>query len=176
MKYYLYKLTDPNGKSYIGVTCDFKRRMKEHRTSPWPLGVALREIGEDNFQVQIEEFTTRELALDKEFELVSLEALDTGLLYNMTVGGDTSRQMKYSNPMANPSVVENHPNIWSSSHNPMNNPESKQKMIQSQKRKPVSIDGVKYEGVREAARSVGESRQLVVYRLKSASFPTWYYL
>lgn len=174
MKHYVYKLTDPSGKSYIGVTKDFKRRMKEHRTSKYPIGVALREFGEDNFKVQIEEFETKEIALDKEFELVSIDTLSS--LYNLAVGGGITTQLVYSNPMKVEGAVNKHPNTWTSEHNPMKNESSKQKMIESQKRKAVSIEGVGYNGVREAARAVGESRQLVVYRLKSATFPTWFYL
>lgn len=174
MKHYLYKLTDPNGKSYVGVTNNIKRRMKEHRRSLWPIGIALKEFGEENFTLTVEEFDTKEIALEKEFELASLESLPD--LYNVTVGGDTSTQMTYSNPMKIAEVVNSHPNIWTSEHNPMRDAASKQKMIQNQRLKPVSIDGVKYFGVREAARAVGESRQLVVYRLKSPSFPTWFYL
>lgn len=176
MKYYLYKLTDPNGKTYVGVTCNFKRRMKEHRRSEWPIGKAIREFGEENFKIELEEFDTKELAFDREFELVSLDTLESGNLYNLTVGGSVSHQLKTDNPMYRKKVVEKHPNIWTSENNPMRNESSKQAMIQSQKRKPVSVEGVKYAGVREAARAVGESRQLVVYRLKAESFPDWYYL
>jgi predicted GIY-YIG superfamily endonuclease len=176
MKHYLYKLTDPNGKSYIGVTCNFKRRMKEHRQSPWPIGVAIRKFGEENFKVQIEEFDTKEIALDKEFELVNGSAIEDGSLYNITIGGGPDRQLYYRNPMHDQEVSSNHPNLWTSTHNPMLNEQSKAKMIQNQKRKAVSIDGVRYDGVREAARAVGESRQMVVYRLKAESFPTWYYV
>jgi len=174
MKHYLYKLTDPNGKSYIGVTKNFKRRMKEHRNSNYPIGVALREIGEKNFSIEVEEFETQSLALEKEVELVSLDNLDD--LYNLTVGGGIQNQLQKDNPMKNPEVCERHPMRWTSLFNPMKDPISKQKMVESQKRKAVSVDGVSYNGVREAARALGESRQLVVYRLKSPSFPSWFYL
>lgn len=176
MKHYLYKLISPNGKTYVGVTCNFKRRMKEHRKSQWPVGKALREFGEENFKIILEEFDTKELALDKEYELVSLDTLGDGSLYNLSVGGSPSNQFKFTNPMHRQEVLENHSNIWDSNNNPMKNEASKQKMIQNQKRKAVSIEGVVYNGVREAARAVGESRQLVVYRLKAESFPDWYYL
>jgi hypothetical protein len=67
--------------------------------------------------------------------------------------------------------------IWSKATSTLSEvPKKVEKMKQAQKRKAVSVDGVLYEGVREAARAVGESRQLVVYRLKSPSFPNWYYL
>lgn len=176
MKHYLYKLIDPNGKTYVGVTCNFKRRMKEHRSSHWPIGKALREFGEENFTILTEEFETKELALDKEFELVSCETYTDDSLYNITVGGSPKTQMTFNNPMHDPDIVSNHPNIWTSDNNPMKNNKSRIKMIQAQKRKPVLIDDVEYAGVREAARVLGESRQLVVYRLKSSSFPTWNYL
>ena len=174
MKHYLYKLTDPNGKSYVGVTNNVKRRIKEHRNSPWPIGVALREIGEANFILEVEEFDSRILALSKEFELANLSTVAE--MYNCTVGGDTSTQMTHSNPMFNENTLATHPAIWTTKNNPMNNQESKDKMIASQKRKPVMVNGVRYEGVREAARTLGESRQLVVYRLKSPTFPDWFYV
>lgn len=174
MKYYLYKLTDPHGKSYVGVTNNFKRRMKEHRKSEWPIGCALREFGEGNFSVVIEEFEAKTDALNKEFELVSFETLPN--LYNVTIGGGNATQLALANPMKNPNIAEKHPNIWTSVHNPMKSESSKQKMIESQKRKAVSIEGVCYNGVREAARAVGESRQMVIHRLRSDNFPLWFYL
>lgn len=174
MKYYIYKLTDPNGKSYVGVTNNVKRRMKEHRSSSWPIGVALREIGEKNFTLIVEEFETRDMALEREFELVSLDTVKD--MYNVTVGGNTSTQMTFSNPMFNPEVVNNHKGTWTSTNNPMKDPTIKAKMVASQKRKPVSVDGVVFNGVREAGRALGISRQLVVFRLKSDSFPSWFYL
>lgn len=174
MRHLLYKLTDPNGKSYYGVTNNFKRRMKEHRTSEWAIGKALREFGEENFTMSFEEFETRDEAFEREFELVSPETVSN--LYNMSVGGSAYTQMVYSNPMKNPDIAKDHPNVWSAQNNPMHNAISKQKMIEGQKRKAVSIDGVRYNGVREAARCVGESRQMVVYRLKSPTFPDWFYL
>lgn len=174
MKHYLYKLIDPFGKSYIGVTNNFKRRMKEHRNSTWPIGQALREFGEENFNIIVEEFETKDIALEKEFELVSLDTVDS--LYNIAVGGAPKNQMLYSNPMKQKSIVNGHPNIWTSEYNPMKNTKSKLKMVENQKRKSVSIDGIIYNGVREAARNLNESRQMVIHRLKSPTFPNWFYL
>lgn len=42
--------------------------------------------------------------------------------------------------------------------------------------KSVSIDGVKYSGVRKAARALHISRQCLVYRLKSKHYPTYFYV
>lgn len=176
MKHYLYKLTDPNGKTYIGVTMNFKRRMKEHRHSDWPIGHAIRKYGEANFTIELEEFETKSLAFEKEFELVTFDTLGDGSLYNITVGGTPRDQMLFNNPMQNIEISANHPNLWTTEHNPMNSLEVRQKMVQSQKLKAVSIDGIEYFGVREAARQLGISRQLVVYRLKADNFPSWNYM
>ena len=176
MIYTLYKATSPTGLSYIGVTKDIKRRMKEHRTSQWPFGVALRELGEDAFKFEFEEFNTRAEAEAREFELVNLVSISEGKLYNLCVGGSPTNQFTLSNPMYDKDVVSKHPNIWTTEHNPIYDPEVKQRMIESQRRKRVSVDGVVYEGVREAGRQLGISRQLVVYRLRAENFSTWYYI
>lgn len=174
MKHYLYKLTSEDGKSYIGVTKDLKRRMKEHKSAKTPLGEAIRCYGFDSFKLVVEEFETRELALDKEFELVSVEDLPN--LYNATVGGGVKKQLAYMNPMKDHEVSSSHPALWTTENNPMNLEVSRAKMISHQKRKAVVVKGVKYDGVREAARAIGESRQALVYRLKSPTFPDYYYV
>ena len=176
MNYILYKATSPSGRTYIGITNNFKRRMKEYNSSKWPFGHALRKYGKDNFIYDFEYFDSVEQALMREKELVTPEVLKTKTLYNVTVGGELSNVLSYDNPMHREGAVKNHPNIWTTENNPMNNPDSKRRMIESQNRKRVSIEGVEYDGVREAARQLETYRQLVVYRLKSDNFPTWYYL
>ena len=176
MNYVLYKATSPSGRTYIGVTNNFKRRMKEHMSSKFPFGHALRKYGKQNFTYGFEFFDTAEEALKREQELVTPESLKTKKLYNSTIGGSFSNSLFGNNPMHDPEVVANHPNLWSSDNNPMNNPESKKRMIESQNLKKVCIDGVTYYGVREAARQLGTYRQLVVHRLKSKNYPEWYYV
>lgn len=176
MNYILYKATSPSGRTYIGITNNFKRRMKEHLSSKWPFGHALRKYGRENFIYDFEYFDTVEDALEREKELVTSEVLKTKKLYNATVGGELSNVLMFDNPMHREGAVENHPNTWTTENNPMNSPNSKQRMIESQNRKRVSIDGVEYPGVREAARQLGSYRQFVVHRLRSSNYPTWYYL
>jgi predicted GIY-YIG superfamily endonuclease len=163
---------------YIGITNNFKRRMKEHCSSPYSFGKALRKYGRDAFIYEFEMFDTVEEALNREASLVTVETLNSKKLYNETVGGSFSNVLLNKNPMHNKEVVANHPTIWKKdgTNNPMHNPESKQKMIDSQACKKVSIDGVIYYGVREAGRVLGISRQLVVFRLKSNNQPTWFYI
>lgn len=154
--YVLYKAKSPSGRTYIGITNNFKRRMKEHSTSKYPFGEALRKYGKHNFTFEFEHFSSVEDALQREAELVTEEQVADKKYYNVCVGGTMSN------------VLIN--------NNPMNNPESKQKMIASQKCKQVYIQGNTYYGIREAARQLGISRQLVVYRLKAKSFTDWYYV
>lgn len=176
MKYILYKATSPSGRTYIGITNNFKRRMKEHYGSKWPFGHALRKYGKHNFIYEFEYFDCVEDALTREKELVTLNEVKSKKYYNTCVGGTLSNVLEHMNPMHDKNVVENHPNIWTTENNPMNNPESKQKMIQSQKRKKVSIEGVIYDGVREAARQLNSYRQFIIHRIKSENYPDWYYV
>ena len=178
MKYILYRATSPSGKAYIGVTNNFKRRMKEHGSSPYAFGRALRKYGRHNFVFEFEYFPDAESALVREAELVTEEALQTKLLYNETLGGTLSNVLLGKNPMHNPYVVKAHPNIWTSANNPMRNEDSKRRMKEKMEplKKKVSIDGVVYVGVREAARQLNSYRQFVVHRLKSNNYPTWFYI
>ena len=45
----IYKIDFPNGKVYIGLTCDLKRRIKEHNTdslsSLLPVHKAIKKYG-----------------------------------------------------------------------------------------------------------------------------------
>lgn len=178
MNYILYIATSPSGKKYIGVTNNFKRRIKEHGSSPYAFGSALRKYGKEAFIFEFEFFETVEDALKREAELVTVDALQEKVLYNESVGGCLTNVLINDNPMHRKEVVDKHPSVWKKGdlNNPMYNPDIKAKMIQSQACKKVSIDGVEYYGVREAARNLGISRQLVVYRLKSPSFSTWFYV
>lgn len=58
MKGYIYKLTAPNGKVYIGQTIDFKRRMSEYRKPSsakyqGKLKNSIKKYGFNNFSVEI---------------------------------------------------------------------------------------------------------------------------
>lgn len=178
MKYVLYKATSPSGKTYIGVTNNFKRRLKEHGTSPYSFGCAIRKYGKDNFTYTFEQFETADAALNREAELVTLEALSSGSLYNETIGGSFSNTLIGDNPTFRKDVLESHPALFTTENNPMNDPihKANASLYQTANKKAVSVDSVEYSGVREAAKSIGVSRQCLVYRLKSPSFPSYFYL
>jgi len=176
MRYILYKATSPSGRVYVGVTKNFKRRIKEHNSSKYPFGQALRKYGKHNFKYEFEYFRTVEEALKREAELITEKEVKSKKYYNVCVGGTLSNVLLNDNPMHRQDVLENHPSLWTTENNPMNSPESKQKMIKSQSCKKVSIDGTVYYGVREAARQLGTYRQFVVHRLKSPNYPNWFYV
>lgn len=145
-------------------------------SSKYPFGHAVRKYGYNSIRIEIEVFPDVESALEREAELVTIKEVESKKYYNSCVGGTLSNVLSEMNPMKNPDVVSSHPSIWSTENNPMNNPESKKKMIKNQNRKRVSIEGKTYEGVRDAARNLGFSRQRLIHRLKSKTFPDWFYL
>lgn len=165
-----------NGKKYIGVTKDFKRRMNEHKRSPYPFGKAIREFGIHSFSFEFEEHPDYESAYAREAELVTEDVIRSDDYYNFALGGKKSAMRGRDNPMYYEGVLENHPSLFTSDNNPIKDPSIKKKMIASQKCRKVSVEGKVYYGVREAARKLGVSRQFLLYRLKSDSFPTYFYL
>lgn len=171
--YIVYRAVSPSGKYYVGITNNFKRRLKEHRSSPYIFGKALRKYGHNNFTYHLLEVATVEEALDWERLLVKHEADDC---YNMCPGGILADVLVSNNPMHREDVLLNHPNLFTTENNPMNNPLCKQKMIESQDCKKVSALGTIYYGVREAARALDVSRQCLIHRLKSSNFPEYFYL
>ena len=173
--YYVYVATSPSNKRYVGVTNDLKRRMKEHMSSPYPFGRALRKHGKENFIFDIIECPDVHHAMELEGLMVGEDEVTSDSFYNVCVGGTLSNVLLQKNPMHDPDVVAKHPSLFSSTKNPMFNPKSKQKMIESQKRKKVKVEGKTYAGVREAARSLGILRQTLVHRLKSVNFPEYSY-
>lgn len=49
----LYRITFPDGKAYIGITSNFKKRMRSHRQAKTLIGDALRKFGFKNCTAQI---------------------------------------------------------------------------------------------------------------------------
>lgn len=175
--YIVYVATnETNGKRYVGVTNNFRRRLTEHLRSPYPFGRALRKYGKEAFCFDQIEVPDYQHALDLEGLMIGPEEVKDDMYYNVLIGGLLGNVIKGDNPMHDPNVVAKHPSLFTSTDNPMFNPKSKQKMIESQKRRSVVIEGQTYEGVREAARKLNVSRQCLVHRLKSDNFPEYSYV
>lgn len=145
-------------------------------SSKFPFGYAVRKYGKENFVYEFEIFSCVEDALCREAELVTDVEVSSKKYYNVSVGGALSNVLINKNPMHNEEVVANHPNVWSSTNNPMHNAESKQRMIDGQRKRPVRIDNILYASVSYAAKLLNLSKQLIRYRASAHTFPTWQYV
>ena len=96
-KHYIYKLTSPSGKAYIGRTINFSSRLTRHLSKAnsgyqHPLYDSIRKHGWDNFTKEIiAEVVGDDIAY--ETELLYIKLLDTvanglNLQYNTKDGGD----------------------------------------------------------------------------------------
>ncbi len=102
---YLYLLTSPSGKSYVGMTWDVPKRFVEHRSaaiacrSQYLIHKAIRKYGWKSFSGEIL-FTTTDETLLKKKEKECIVNLGThfvkGFGYNMTDGGDGALGFKFS--------------------------------------------------------------------------------
>lgn len=178
MKYIVYIATSPSNKKYVGITNNFKRRIKEHKSSKYPFGKAIRKYSVEKFSFEFIQCDNINQAYRIESELIGKDEVESDEFYNISCGGRRDIQLGYKNPMRNPEVIKKHKGCWTTSNNPMNDPKLKAKMLGSGKRlkKQISVDGVIYSGIRKAARILNTTRQALGYRLKSNSFPTSFYL
>lgn len=90
-KYLIYKITSPSGKSYIGQTSNYPKRMKEHNTASNKCRLlcnAIRKYNWDNFikQILIENITIEE-ANQLEEQYIKEHNTLTPNGYNLVPGG-----------------------------------------------------------------------------------------
>ena len=94
---YVYKITSPKGKSYIGRTNDFNNRMAEHKHEAkqlrrdYPLYRAIQKYGWDNFKKEI--IAEAESSKIESLELHYIKKYDTvkngyNATYNTEGGGN----------------------------------------------------------------------------------------
>lgn len=104
-KYFVYRMTSPKGKHYIGITNNLERRMQEHikvvnytdpNVSNRKLTNAFRKYGFENMNFE-HIFTAFSLDDAKEVEILLVKHYDSyNNGYNMTLGGDYYPSIKYS--------------------------------------------------------------------------------
>lgn len=96
MPYYIYKITSPSGKCYIGVSTNVsvrwsshKKRARNPRTKAHPFYDAIRSYGPDNFTVEtLAEIASEEQALLEEIRQIEIHgATDRLRGYNISKGG-----------------------------------------------------------------------------------------
>jgi len=90
--YYLYKITSPSNKIYIGVTNSPKIRFKDHCKKAYLhkslVNISVAKYGKENMTFQILNiFNTQEEALKAESKIVTLEFVNRKDTMNLTLGG-----------------------------------------------------------------------------------------
>jgi len=89
-RYVIYKLTSPSGRSYIGCTMHYKKRMWQHSTSTdnYPIHKAIRKYGWENITKEIV-MTVGDPKLLGPLEIFCIQFYNTyNSGYNQTLGGD----------------------------------------------------------------------------------------
>ncbi len=100
----IYKLTSPSGKSYIGRTNDFNRRMIEHKStaknSPgWTLHKAINKYGWSNMKQEIlMEVHPRESQDIEEFLIKKYDTVKIGYNETYVGGGGSQWEGRYDTP------------------------------------------------------------------------------
>lgn len=92
----VYKLNYPNGKSYIGISCDIKRRMYEHnninrlKNHPnHPCDLAIKKYGKFDFIEILEYVEDRNKLSEREkFWIDYYDTTNKNIGYNLTSGGE----------------------------------------------------------------------------------------
>jgi predicted GIY-YIG superfamily endonuclease len=88
---FVYLLTFTSGKSYVGVSTDPKRRLKEHwskaQDGMYALSCALKKYGEPKLKI-LAETTTKEQAFALEIQFIAKLNTLAPNGYNMTHGGE----------------------------------------------------------------------------------------
>lgn len=94
--FYVYVITGPGGKQYVGVSKNVKERWRSHVRRAFgegrkhPLYDAIRKHGADSFAVaEVAAFETQEAVLLSEvFEIAVRRATDRAYGYNVSMGGE----------------------------------------------------------------------------------------
>ena len=152
--------------------------MKEHLSSPYPFGKALRKYKRENFKYYFIQCNDLDDALRIEKNLVGLKEVKSKKYYNISPGGRPDVQIGLKNPMHDSEVVKRHPNIWTTENNPMNDPKLKEKnkLSQSKFKKFVYAYGSVYKGIRNTAKIFGMSSQKFRHRCKSKNYPDVFFM
>ena len=100
----IYKINFPNGKIYIGLSCDIRRRMYEHnngKKARTPCDLAIKKYGKIT-EIEILEFINDKSLLGEreQWWISRLNSNTREVGYNLTVGGDSSLLNGEDSPVA----------------------------------------------------------------------------
>lgn len=85
--FYLYKITSPSNKCYIGVSNNPTLRFSQHCRSRYSIGRAIRRHGKDNMSLSILFQGSRDQAYREEKAIVGKDFLKSKNTYNEALGG-----------------------------------------------------------------------------------------
>ena len=100
----IYKINYPNGKIYIGLSVDIKRRMQEHNNinkAKSPCDLAIKKYGKVTEVEILELIDDIELLNEREEYWINYyQSWDPSIGYNLTIGGDGSGLANEDSPVA----------------------------------------------------------------------------
>lgn len=170
----LYVLTSPSGKVYVGVTTNFKRRMKEHHGSKYLIGKAIHKYKFKNFKVRLFKFDTIAEAYIMEALLIGQREVESDFYYNQVKGGGgpTVYTPELLDRFKNSGKISWETRSKEARETSYNN------VLEYRKKRShrVQIDGICFSSVSEAARYFGLYKLGITHRLKSPNFPNYIYV
>jgi len=174
----IYKIVNQvNGDFYIGKTTKPKEvRLKEHfynssYNSQTHLHRAMRKYGCSNFSIEEVESQVMEEKLD-EREIFWIENLNPK--YNMTSGGDggkTHRSPNFIKAMKEYHSKKPREEYATYGMKGKKQSENFYASIKKSNSSPVSIDGVEFESIKDAMKTLKWTEKKVRYRVDSKNYP-----
>ena len=122
LPFYVYRLTAPSGKFYVGVTTNVKERWRLHvgrairELHRHPLSAAIRKYGPETFTIEtLEVLESQASALTTEIRWISeLRACDRNVGFNLSAGGEYDavfgRKVFWDRMRADPEAFANYKN------------------------------------------------------------------
>lgn len=168
----IYKYTNKvNGKVYIGQTLDEEKRYRDHKFCTGKcvhFHLAIKAYGFENFEYEVifrdqfDNVNDAKIVLDDRERQAILDYMswDQSKGYNLTIGGGGSGGYKHT---------KEHKSYMRQKLKGVPRPELvKDKIKESHKRfsKPVYVDGVRFESIREAERHHNLPRGSIHFALK----------
>ena len=158
---FLYVITNLiNGKRYIGITEDFERRWREHRSGHGSKLVyqAIKKYGIDNIKFEVACKATEDCTKEMEVKFIASLGTMAHSGYNLTEGGEGATGWKASDETRK-RMRDNH---RGTTGQPMSDA-TKHKIGKTRKKylrgnhpraRKITIDGKQYECLRDAAEAI----------------------
>lgn len=191
----IYKITNKiNQKSYIGQSINIERRFKQHTKAKFGFAIhkSFKKYGMDNFAFEVlYECPNEEMNKWETFYITIFGTLAPNG-YNLNMGGDgkeTSEETKKkmsdqrkgtktgsNNHMFGKVLSEETKQLISKHSAGSNNPMFGHTGDKNSKSKKIIVDDVEYVGIRETARKLNISYNILKGRLRSGRYQNYRYV